>query len=502
MSNQLSQETLAQLKTAQTVPANGILEKSFVQSAVATTGLTAYDLEGPAKTVYPVLTPLRNMIPRVSGAGGIQANWKAVTKINMNNVGIGIAEGKRGAVIATETKDYFAAYKGIGLEDNVTFEAQYAGQTYEDIKARATLGLLQSLMIGEEKVILGGNGGNGISLTTPGTPTVVASGSGGTLTTQTLSVICIPLTLEAHLGSTVPTGLPVSGNRTLADGSVQFYNAGTGVKSTAGTASITGPTGSATASVAGVMGAVSYAWFWGVGGSELLGAITTINSVAITAAATGTQNASVFTDNWSKNEFLFDGFLSIAMNTNYGSYVKTMPTGTAGVGTPLTPDNKGGVVEIDEVLKYLWDNYRLSPTCIWVGAQESASITKAVLTTTNGSGSAPAFRFNIDVQQSMMAGSLNVSSYLNKFTMTGVKDIPIKIHPNMPNGTIWFDTDVLPYQASNITNVRQIRTRQEYYQIEWPLRTRQYEYGVYADEVLQHYFPPSMAVIRNIAPSP
>jgi hypothetical protein len=34
-----------------------------------------------------------------------------------------------------------------------------------------------------------------------------------------------------------------------------------------------------------------------------------------------------------------------------------------------------------------------------------------------------------------------------------------------------------------------------------PIRTgaRRYESGVYADEVLQHYFPPSMAVISNIA---
>ena len=44
-----------------------------------------------------------------------------------------------------------------------------------------------------------------------------------------------------------------------------------------------------------------------------------------------------------------------------------------------------------------------------------------------------------------------------------------------------------------------IRTRQDYYQIEWPPRARRYESGVYADEVLQHYFPPSMAVISNIA---
>jgi hypothetical protein len=30
------------------------------------------------------------------------------------------------------------------------------------------------------------------------------------------------------------------------------------------------------------------------------------------------------------------------------------------------------------------------------------------------------------------------------------------------------------------------------------LHSRRYEYGVYADEVLQHYFPPSLALITNI----
>jgi hypothetical protein len=32
-----------------------------------------------------------------------------------------------------------------------------------------------------------------------------------------------------------------------------------------------------------------------------------------------------------------------------------------------------------------------------------------------------------------------------------------------------------------------------------PPRARRYESGVYADEVPQHYFPPSMAVISDIA---
>ena len=43
----------------------------------------------------------------------------------------------------------------------------------------------------------------------------------------------------------------------------------------------------------------------------------------------------------------------------------------------------------------------------------------------------------------------------------------------------------------------QVRTRQEYYQIEWPLRTRMYEYGVYADELLQGMFMPAFGMITN-----
>jgi len=91
-----------------------------------------------------------------------------------------------------------------------------------------------------------------------------------------------------------------------------------------------------------------------------------------------------------------------------------------------------------------------------------------------------------------------IKEYLNRFSMAGGQLIPIKIHPNMPAGTILFYTERLPYPLSNVANVAQIRTRQDYYQIEWPLHSRKYEYGVYADEVLQHYYPPSMGVVTNI----
>src|SRR3984893_14124001 len=89
------QNVLDRIKTAQQQPLSDPrfknligLEKAstFSQSASATSGLTFYDLELGAKFLYPVLTPLRNMIPRVSGKGGIQAAWRAITAMNTNGL--------------------------------------------------------------------------------------------------------------------------------------------------------------------------------------------------------------------------------------------------------------------------------------------------------------------------------------------------------------------------------------------------------------------------------
>ncbi len=470
------------------------IAKSFTQAGSATSGLTFYDLEAPAKTLYPVITPLRNRLPRVGGGAGIQANWRAITAINTNRMRAGVSEGNRGGVIATSVADYNAAYKSLGLEDFVTFEADLAGRGFDDVRARATQGLLRSLMIAEERIILGGN--NSLALGTTPTPTLTASSSGGSLANQTLSVICVALTLEALIDSSVSAGVPTSANRTLADGSTEAYNAGTAAKSTAATASITGPSGSCAATVTAVAGAFGYAWYWGTAGNEVLGAVTTINSVRITANATGTQNASaIAASDKSREGMVFDGLLTMTSNNSLGSYRSVMATGTAGTGTALTADGVGGVVEIDTALRWFWDNLRLSPTRILVNAQEQQNITTKVLAGNNS----PAHRFTFNASQAGIQGGMLVTGYLNKFTMAGAQLIPIDLHPNMPAGTILFITEELPYPLSNVTDVMRIRTRRDYYQIEWPLRTRKYEYGIYSDEVLQHYFPPSMGIITNIA---
>lgn len=469
---------------------------TFSQSGSATSGLTYYDLELGAKFLYPVLTPLRNEIPRVSGKGGIQAAWRAVTGVNTTGLRIGVSGGNRGAVQTVSTADYTAAYKGLGLETSVDFEAQYAGMGFDDIRAIGAKTGLEAMMLGEEAVILGGD--TSVALGQAATPTVAAVTTGGSLSDQTLSVIVAALSLDGVINGSVTGGVQGQITRANADGSSDTFGGGTGKLSAAGTAVLSAGTAvqSATARTTAIAGALGYAWFWGTAGSEKLGAITSINSTLILAAATGTQTAaSLGSNDNSTNSLVFDGLLTQALKSGSNAYVAALATGTAGVGSTLTGDNAGGIVEIDAMLKDRWDNYRLSPDTFWIGSQVATDLSKKIL----AGQSTSAQRFVFNSEQSALGGGVMVRTYLNKYSMAGAKTIDLRVHPNMPAGAILATSKSIPYPLSNVGNVLQIKTRQDYYQIEWPLRARRYESGVYVDEVLQHYFPPSMGVIYNIA---
>lgn len=498
-----SDEVLALVKTAQ-AQAVEELTKNFSQPGSATAGIQGYDLEAPSKKLYPVLCPLRNSIPRVGGGFAIQANWKAITGINTTRVRAGVSEGQRGGQVQHTSAEYFAAYRGIGLEKAVTFEADYAAKGFEDVKALAVQQTLESLMIEEEMTLLGGNTSNALG-TTP-TPTLAASGTGGTLATQTLSVICVALGLQSYWdvaginngqtgGSFDAATAQVKAEiiRTNADGSTDTFGAGTAQKSAAATVAVTGPTGSVAASVAAVRGAVAYAWYWGAAGAERLGAVTTINSVSITAAANGAaQLASALpAADHSTSALEFDGLLTIASKPALNSYYQALATGTPGTGTTLTGAG-GRIVEIDAALASFFDKYRLQPDKIYVNFRQFQKITNLVLGQTN-----PQVMFTVDVNspKELVAGR-NVGKYLSPITG---EVIDLMVHPNLPPGTIMFRTTRVPAYLDGVADLCRVRTRREYHQIEWPLRTRKYEYGVYADEVLQHYFPPSLGLITNVA---
>jgi hypothetical protein len=485
MYQNVTAETLDLIKGCLSAPLKGgndPLAKSFTTG----TGLVAYDLEPRAKLLYPVITPLRNSIPRVVNGIGTATNWKAITGINTGHMSLGISEGNRGGIPTTSTQNYMATYKSFGMEDNVTFEADEAAQGFDDVKAIAVESLLRATMIGEEELIIGGN--TSVQLGVTPTPVLAAAGTGSPLTAVAYTVQVVALAMRGFNVSSVTGGVPGTVTRTNADGSTDTFGGGSAQIS--GAATITPTAGnSITATVAPVKGAVAYAWFWGTGGSAVLGAVTSTNQFTISAAAAGTQLASTLTADNSTNALSFDGIISQVCAPNSGAYYNALAAGAT-----LTSDGAGGVMEINTALQSFWDNYRLSPDLMLVNSQELKNITKKVL----GNGGAPLFRFNESGGGNTLTAGAVIGNYLNPFSMAGGSLIDVMLHPNVPPGTIIFMTKKIPYPLSNVSNVLQMKLRRDYYQIEWPLRTRRYEYGVYFDGVMQNYFPPAFGILTNI----
>jgi len=484
-----TQATLDAIKAAAptgNLPAH-LIEKGITQA----TGLVHYDLEPGAKLLFPVLTPFRNETARVPADGGNATNWKQITAINTSRQRASVSEGNRGGVLATTVTDKTAAYKGFGLEDFVTFEGQWAGKNFDDARALAMMNTLSATMIQEERLMIGGN--NSLALGITPTPSLAASASNGSLASATYSVICVALSHIAMRESSVVAGVPESFTRTNADGSTDPVKSGAAQKSTNATAAVTGPTGSIAATVTAVNGALGYAWFWGAAGSEVLGAVTTINSIVITAAATGSQAiAGKFTADDSREPLAFDGLLTQILTPGSGAYVQTLATGTAGTGTALTSNGAGGITQLDTAFASFWDNYKLSPDKMRVSGRTLGKVNAIVI----ANGGAPLIRYNADQGGVTIDAGTVVGSVLNPITNTRVK---VEVHPDIPDGLILFSTARLPYSLSGVTNIIQMKMRAEYYAIEWPYRTRKHEFGVYADGLLQNYFPPAFGVINNIA---
>ncbi len=379
--NSITQESLELVKGALARP-----NESLAKSISTATGLLAFDLQAPAKNLFPFVTPIRNVMPRVGGGAGTATNWRQVSAL----IGSGfdamgwVPEGQRSGQMSYSTASKSATFVTIGEEDAATFEAISAGRQFEDIQARMTFRLLQKMMLKEEMAILGGNAS--LLLGTPATPTLSASGAGATLPAATYFVKVATLTLEGYQNSSVAAGVATTKTVNGADGKTFALSGGSSAIS--GETSQTVTLGQTLfCSVAPVQGAVAYAWYISTStGSETLQAISTINSLAVSSPLlTGNQSQSAITgDNSANPAYAYDGLLTTALKSGSNAYVNIMATGAAGAGTALTASGRGSVVEIDTMFQKMWDNFQLSPTVLYVNSQELKNITTKVLSNASG----------------------------------------------------------------------------------------------------------------------
>lgn len=503
MTVERAQQALDFLKESIKEPITG---DKLAKSVTLATGATYYDLRSPSLLFSPTITPIRNSLKRTMRPNpGDSCHWKTITGLgNTPNLMGWVPEGRRAASISYTMANASQAYATMGTEDDLTDEAKYAAEGFEDEEALVQMRSLYKLMQIEEVALLHGNAS--VALGTPVAPVLSAAGSGATLPSLTYSVIVVALTplglLQASLSAGIVTQVSVTSN----DGQGSYtINGGCSNKSPAATQAITlGQPLSATCAY--INGAAGYAWFVGPSGSETLQAITSINSAVFNAPLTGGRQAiTAVTGDFSAETKGYDGLLMQAYKNNSIAYIKTLGTGVAGIGTQMTAVGNGEVQEIRDMLRAMWDQNRVSVTKIYVSAQELTSLTKLVLT----AGSSPLLRVNTNVSSDspspvrVTAGSV-VGWYFNPYTADGGRFIPIIIHPNMPNGTIFGYAETLPatYMSNETPTVAELLVRQDYYVEKWPRTSRSQKYGTYCQSAPAVYAPFCLGVINNIAPTP
>lgn len=507
-------------------------------------GYNFYDLRAPVAMLFPVNVPLRNTIKRVGRVNdgyGTAAHWMA-----NRNPGIlysGVSEGQRGGVATPDQNSYTATYKELGIERAVSFTAEFAGEGFADNLADEHQRGLFEFWLQEEGMILGGNSGtasgnNGFALGTCPTPsTAVAATStyvaGGQsmlpyttafTTSNWVSVACVALTALGNPTNsqygyqatpTIAGGLTPVFTRNNADGSTDTIYGGMSAISvisnvtqlTTGNLVIKATLPAASLPMKGVFG---YAWFvdtetsnTGSLGAATLAGITTTPYAYIRGTATGTQlgTAANLNADHSFNKLDFDGLLTYASTTS-GAYWNDLSANviTAGASNnSLTSGKDGTVNEVETALQTIFNNYQTGVDEIWGSPDAVLALHKAIrYSGTNASG----YQFIIAPDRiNNITGGFVVSGYQSRFqtnSPTGANVIPIRMHPMMPAGTLYFRVNQNPYPHSRIPYMEGMLVQRDYYSIEWPLTTRQWTFGTYAHEVLQHYAPWIPGVLTGV----
>jgi hypothetical protein len=247
-----------------------------------------------------------------------------------------------------------------------------------------------------------------------------------------------------------------------------------------------------------VTGAFGWAWFVSTNASPsaanaYLYAITQVPSVTITAAASASNQAlSAFetaqggvdtsyngvdaTNGSNSPAPEFDGEFAYIAGSNPTNFIQMN-------GLGWTPDNVGGVVELNNAIKTQFLQYQTVPDEIVCGINSIDAITEAVQ-----QGTASNFRFmkGIGSDGSVNAGGV-IKEYRLKFSNTGEQTIiPVSVTPNIPSNSVWLPNRYNPFPttSSTIPANLQLAEIKPMYSMDYARTRRTWELGTYVQTTL------------------
>lgn len=460
--------------------------KSITLTTPLATGLVPFNLVAPSRLIYPVYSPFRNKLPRTQGQG-LSYRAKVVTGVSGSQTGssggqfvdIAIPELVSGGGSMSnwplnlpasgnqDSVDLNVPYRFMGLSENVSWLAQFAGQGFEDVSALANLILLQEMMLNEEAQFIAGTS---TALATPGAPTLTVrnANSGETALSGTIT----NNTVDVRISAANWYGETAAGTLTAATG----VTSGTSVVDVQ-IAPVPGALWYNIYVTVGTVPGTYYRMFANVGGLNftLTGAVPT-SGTAVPAADTGTFSP-----------YRPEGIIpTLAAHSQGGGQV--YPTGWQGGYINQSVGDTLRTSVINTALQQLWDGtgaFRADPAELVGEGGDIMRLSNDIVL----SGTATNYRLFVEQSETpgVRAGAA-VSEFQNPVTRSIVR---IVVHPWLPQGTAALMTYNLPFAWSNVANAWEVNLVQDYLSVSWPVidatfRFSMFTYGAVAANAPQY----------------
>ena len=450
------------------------MQKDITLTSPLSTSFAAFDLEAPAKLLTPRPTPLRNRIPRKkgvgtshrqkqilgytgTGTGGVGNTWPGITQ--STTTAFGSINYERGPKISYAAQDLILPYNSYSLSDSVTFDANFSGLGYQDLRQLSSTSTLYATMLMEERMMLMARGtasGYSGALSAP-TFTLASPVAGAGQTAVADATYYVNVTADAGISANGfgESILGTQATTAVASGDVLTVTVSTPVTGALGYNIYVGTTtGAANLTYQGTLKGTGTFTIQGAGTQGLTG-----NNAALTTTGAAASRATADTSAYATG---YDGILATVLGPNSGY--------NNAINSAFSTSNPGG--EFQTAFASMYQNVKADPDVVLLNGNDRKQLSDAIK-----SGSTANYRLVINNpgEDGTTYGSI-VTGLQNE--VTG-KAVDLMVHPWLNQGVAPILSFTLPIPDTEVSDVWANYMVQDYMGIQWPVTQFSYDFSTY-----------------------
>jgi hypothetical protein len=455
------------------------IQKEITLTSPLSTSFAAFDLEAPSKLLTPRPTPLRNRIPRKkgigtshrvkrilgytgTGTGGQGQIWPGIAENTQNNFAGGGStplELIRGPQISYTADDLILPYNSYSLSDQVSFDANFSGMGYQDLRQLSSTSTLYATMLMEERMMLMARGtASGYSGAIAAPTALVASSpaASGSQTALAAATYYVYITADAGIsangfGESIVSAVA---SETVASGDVLSVSFTGSVGALGYNVYVGTATGTANCKLVGTVKGGTTVVVQGASATNL-----PANNFAFSTTGAAASRANADTSAYATG---YDGILPTVLGPNTGY--------NNAINSAFSTANPG--VEFQTVFANLYQNVKADPDIVLMNGNDRKQLSDAIK---NGSTANYRLVINNPGDSGTTYGSI-VTGLQNE--VTG-KAVDIMVHPWLNSGVAPVLSWTLPIPDTQVSDVWANFLVQDYMGIQWPVTQFTYDFSTY-----------------------